>query len=102
MVLKARSTESARRERMFMVEKGLEIPPELLERQKEPRPSDFRVGRVWLLILGTITVFVGLGVLIGLTIQEGFRTGAAGLIPLIIGLGFIAAERLIARYVVRT
>ena len=41
MLLKSRASERAHRERMFMAEKGLEIPKELYNAQ-EKRPSDLR------------------------------------------------------------
>ncbi|MCK4548454.1 MAG: hypothetical protein KAW17_13550 [Candidatus Eisenbacteria sp.] len=101
MVLKSRAKDRQHRERMFLAEKGLEIPPELYGTQEEKKPSDFRAVRALLMILGAITFFVGIGVMVSLTTRNGFYEGVYGMIPLFIGLGFLAAERMIVKYVVK-
>jgi hypothetical protein len=81
---------------MFLAEKGLEIPRELFD-VKEIRRRDFRGGRAWLMILGTICICVGIGVMIMLGVQKGMDEGVAGIIPIFIGAGFLLSERMIAR-----
>jgi hypothetical protein len=100
MVLKSRAREQAQRERIFLAEKGLEIPRELYE-AKEKTVSDFGGVRAWLIVLGVICVFVGISVLIALTIQSGIRDGSNGLIVALIGVGFLVSERLILSLIVR-
>lgn len=102
MILKNQAQERKHRERMFMAEKGMEIPRELYDIPVKPKPNGLRAGRAWLMVLGTITIFIGLGVLITLTLRDGFQEGVNGLIPMFIGIGFLAAERLIAIRVVKT
>ncbi len=100
MLLKSRASERAHRERMFMAEKGLEIPKELYN-GREKGVSDFGGARAWLIILGVLCLFIGISVLIALTIQSGIRDGSNGLIVMLIGVGFLAAERMIMSLVVR-
>jgi UDP-N-acetylmuramyl pentapeptide phosphotransferase/UDP-N-acetylglucosamine-1-phosphate transferase len=100
MLLKSRSSERAHRERMFLVEKGLEVPKELYN-GREKTVSDFGGARAWLIILGVLCVFVGISVLIALSIQTGIRDGINGLIVMLIGVGFLAAERLVLNLIVR-
>ncbi|UCF78223.1 MAG: hypothetical protein JSW03_08970 [Candidatus Eiseniibacteriota bacterium] len=100
MILKSRASDRAHRERMFMVEKGLEIPKELYN-GREKKAGDLGAGRAWLIILGVLCVFTGISVLIALTIQSGIRDGSNGLIVALIGVGFLVSERLIMNLVVR-
>ena len=62
MILKSHARDRQQRERMFFAEKGMEIPKELYEIREPRKPSDFRGGRAWLMILGWICVFVGIAV----------------------------------------
>jgi hypothetical protein len=101
ILAKTWSRERMHRERMFLAEKGLEIPKELYETREPKRPSDFRGGRAWLMILGTILVFVGIGVMIAVGISHGIGTGINGIIPFLIGVGLLVSERLIARSVAK-
>jgi hypothetical protein len=103
MVLKSHARERQHRERMFMAEKGLEIPQELYElpEAKEPKRNGFRAGRAWLMIFGAILIFVGIGVMIALGVQRGMHEGINGIIPLLIGIGFLVSERMIARSVAK-
>ena len=96
MILQSKARDRRQRERMLMAEKGLEIPQELYE-VKEVKRRDFRGGRAWLMILGTICICVGIGVMIMLGVQKGIDEGIAGIIPIFIGAGFLASERMIAR-----
>ncbi|KPJ61493.1 MAG: hypothetical protein AMJ46_02120 [Latescibacteria bacterium DG_63] len=100
MILKSKAGERAHRERMFMAEKGLEIPEELYD-AREKKVSDFGGARAWLIVLGVLCLFIGISVLIALSIQSGIREGSNGLIVALIGVGFLAAERLILRLIVR-
>lgn len=99
MVLKHKAKDRMHRERMFMAEKGLEIPSELYEVHEPKKPSEYRIARAWLLVLGVLTATIGVGVGITLTIQEGFDQGIGGLIAVFVGVGFLVAERMIARLV---
>jgi hypothetical protein len=105
MVLKSRERERAHRERMFLAEKGIEIPKELYdvraETKKEKR-GDFRAARAWLLILGTTMIFVGVGVMIQLGIQDGYEETFNGTVPLGIGIGFLVCQYLLGRLAERT
>jgi hypothetical protein len=99
MILKSRSDARRHKERLAMLEKGMEIPRELYDalERRESKPNGYRSGRAWLMVFGCILVFVGLGV----SAFEAVRGGPAenGIVPLFIGLGFLAAERLIAKVV---
>jgi hypothetical protein len=98
MILKNQAKERQHRERMFMAEKGIEIPRELYEvPPAKPQPNGFKAGRAFLTVFGMLLVFVGIGVLIAISIRDGFDVGINGLIPFFIGIGFLAAERMIAR-----
>lgn len=103
MILRGQSLARQHRERMFLAEKGLEIPRELYEvRNHEKRkPNGFRAGRAWLMVLGTLLIFIGIGVMIALGVREGMDQGVNGVIPLLIGIGFLAGERMIAKVLVR-
>jgi hypothetical protein len=98
MILKNQAREREHRERMFMAEKGIEIPRELYDTPApKPQPNGFRAGRAFLTVFGMLLVFVGVGVLIAISIRDGFNQGINGLIPFFIGVGFLAAERMVAR-----
>lgn len=117
MVLKSRQEERAHRERMFLAEKGLEIPKELYASEPaqmlkelrgsaaggaaERRPSDLRWLRTLLVVFGTLMAFIGLGVIIMLTYQGGTEAGMNGVVPLMIGLGLLAATWLVTLIVSR-
>ncbi|MFH1312221.1 MAG: DUF6249 domain-containing protein [Candidatus Eisenbacteria bacterium] len=96
MILQSKARDRQQRERMFMAEKGLEIPRELYQ-IRETRKRDFRGGRAWLMILGTICICVGIGVMIMLGVKEGMHEGIAGIVPIFIGAGLLLSERMIAK-----
>lgn len=100
MVLKGRQKDRIHRERMFMAEKGLEIPPDLYEPRQAKAVSEYRTGRAWLIVLGVLMISIGLGVMIALTVQEGIEHGIGGLVAMFIGVSFLISERLIAKRVV--
>jgi hypothetical protein len=105
MILRSHAKERQHRERMFMAEKGLDIPKELYDipaPRPEARPNGYRAGRAWLMILGALCIFIGIGVMVSLGVRHGMYEGIQGLIPLMIGIGFLASERLIAKIVVKT
>jgi hypothetical protein len=105
MLLRSHAKERRHRERMFMAEKGIEIPRELYDipEPKPPaRPNGYRAGRAWLMILGALCVFIGIAVIITLTVRQGIHEGIQGLIPLMIGVAFLASERLIAKVIVKS
>ncbi len=104
MILRSHAKERQHRERMFMAEKGLEIPKELYDipaPRREAEPNGYRAGRAWLMILGTLCIFIGIGAIISLGVRHGMHEGIQGLIPFMIGAGFLAAERLIAKIIVK-
>jgi hypothetical protein len=80
----------------------MEIPKELYDVRDPKKPNGFRAGRAWLLILGWICVFVGIGVMISVSVNKGFQDGVFGVIPMLIGAGFLTAERMIATRVARS
>ncbi len=96
-VLRTREKEQLHRERMLMLEKGMEIPSELLEPREEKKPTDFRVARAWLIVLGMIMASIGVGSMIALGVRQGLGAGINGIIPLLIGVGFLIAQRLLPR-----
>jgi hypothetical protein len=105
MVLRSKERERTHRERMFLAEKGLEIPKELYDVEKEAtkeKRGDFRAARAWLLILGTTMVFIGIGVMIQLGVQDGLRSTFNGTVPLLIGVGFLVCQVLLGRLAKRS
>ena len=101
MIMRSHAKERTHRERMFMAEKGLPVPRELYEIPVEKRPSEFRGVRTLLMVFGAILIFVGLGVMFALGVRDGMGEGINGLIPLLIGVGFLVAERMILKWIVR-
>jgi hypothetical protein len=103
MILRGQAMARQHRERMFLAEKGLEIPRELYDSRdaEKRRPNGFRAGRAWLMILGTLLIFIGVGAMISLGVSEGMDDGVKGVIPLLIGVGLLTAERMIAKVLVR-
>ena len=109
MMVKSRQEERAHRERMFLAEKGLEIPKELYGHEAavpcvpvEKKSGELRWLRTLLIVIGTLMVFIGAGVMIMLTNQGDIRDGMNGVVPLMIGLGLLAAERLVKLTVIRS
>jgi hypothetical protein len=96
MILKSREKERLHKERMLLVERGAEIPRELLGFE-EKKPSDYRTTRVVLLITGAFFIVMSIGVVVGIGVQEGFREAAPGVISAAIGAGLLVAERMIGR-----
>jgi hypothetical protein len=103
MILRGQSLARQHRERMFLAEKGLEVPPELYEtRDNGKRKSNgFKSGRAVLMVFGTLLIFIGIGVMIAVGVRQGMGQGINGIIPLLIGAGFLAAERMIAKVLVK-
>jgi hypothetical protein len=101
MILKSHARDRQHRERMFMAEKGLEVPKELYDQPEPEKPNDYRSTRALLMVFGWIIVGVGLSVLIALSVRTGIHEGIYGIIPLFIGLGFLLSERMIARTVAK-
>ena len=104
MVERSKNLERNHRERMFLAEKGLEIPKELYgvqQQKQEARRGDYRTLRVWLIVLGVASIVVGVSVLVGVSIQTGIRDGMGGIFPLFIGIGFLISERAILHRVVK-
>ena len=108
MIVKSRQEERAHRERMFLAEKGLEIPKELYGSHvpsvcvpTEKKRSDLRGLRTLLVVFGTLMVFIGLGVVIMLTYQGDIEDGMNGVVPFMIGLGLLVAAGLVTLMVRR-
>jgi len=103
MVLNSKAKDRKHRERMFLAEKGMAIPPELYEAQKEEsKPDGYRAGRAWLIILGILCIFIGISVMMMLGIRDGgMYRAVGGLVPIFIGAGFLVSERLIARFLAK-
>ena len=103
MILRSRTLDRQHRERMFLAEKGMEIPQQLYENgeRRSHKANGFKAGRAWLLVLGTLLIFIGIGVMIALGVREGMDQGINGVIPMLIGAGFLTAERLIAKALVK-
>jgi hypothetical protein len=53
------------------------------------------------MLLGTLLIFIGIGVMIALGVSEGMDRGVNGIIPMLIGVGFLTAERMIAKVIVK-
>lgn len=97
MILASKAKDRVHRERMFMAEKGIDIPRELYGGAQQKKPRDYRTSRIWLIVLGVLMVVIGVGVMITIGIQEGMDEGVSGVIVIFIGIGFLIAERMIRR-----
>ena len=101
VLVKSKAREHQHRERMFLAEKGLPIPPELYEVSEEKKPSEFRGFRAVLMVLGCVTTLVGISVMIALGVRDGMDEGVNGVIPFLIGIGMLVAERMINILIVK-
>ena len=97
MLLKSQAQERAHRERMFLAEKGMEIPKELYTQPERKRPNGYRAARAWLMVLGVLLIAIGIGVMITITATDGFDDAVGGVIALFIGIAFLISEKLIGR-----
>ena len=98
MWLNGKAKERRHRERMFLAEKGMEIPPELYEAQKEVvKENGYKGGRIWLIILGLLCIFIGLSVMIMLFARGEAHDATGGIVPIGIGIAFLISERIVAR-----
>lgn len=98
MYLNAKAKERRHRERMFLAEKGMDIPAELYEVQKqEVKENGYKGGRIWLIILGLLCIFIGLSVIIMLSLRGEAHDATGGIVPIGIGLAFLLSERIVAR-----
>jgi uncharacterized membrane protein len=102
MVLNSKAKERRHRERMFLAEKGMAIPQELYEVQKqEAKENGYKAGRIWLVILGLLCIFIGISVIIMLSLQGQTHDAFSGIVPICIGLAFLLSERLVVRMVIK-
>jgi len=102
MILNSKSKERRHQERMYLAEKGMDIPMELYEaRKEEVKENGYKGGRIWLIILGLLNVFIGLAVIIMLSLKGETHDAVGGIVPIGIGLAFLLSERIIARMVVK-
>jgi len=102
MILNAQTKERKHRERMYLAEKGMDIPPELYEVQKqEVKENGYKGGRIWLIILGLLNIFIGLSVVIMLSLRGETHDAVGGIVPIGIGLAFLLSERIVARMAVK-
>jgi hypothetical protein len=102
MLMRSRAQERLHRERMFLAEKGLPIPPELYAPRSADN-GDLRKARAWLLVLGVMMIFIGAAAMIsiGITDSEGIRASVRGFVPLAIGIGLLVAERVLVKRIVQ-
>jgi hypothetical protein len=96
MVLRHLRQERMHRERMALIEKGMEIPPELRGVPAQPQ-GGFRGLRAVLIVLGILGICIGVCVGVTITVQQGIHQGIGGIIGIAIGASFLIAERMIAR-----
>jgi len=96
-VLRARERQHLHQERLLLLERGMEIPPQLFEQKEEKKPSDFRAARAWLIVLSMVLISIGVGTIIALGVREGVESAVNGVIPLLIGVGLWVAQRLLPR-----
>jgi short subunit fatty acids transporter len=96
MFFQGQAKERAHRERMFLAEKGMEIPPQLYEKPRK-KSNGYRSARAWLLVLGTTLILIGFSVMIAVGVKDGANECVAGVPPLFIGIAFLISERLISR-----
>jgi hypothetical protein len=98
MILNGRAKERRHRERMYLAEKGMDIPPELYEVQKqEVKENGYKGGRIWLIILGLLCIFIGLSVMIMLFARGEPHDATGGIVPIGIGIAFLISERIVRR-----
>ncbi len=98
MILNSQAKDRRHRERMYLAEKGMDIPPELYEVQKqEVKENGYKGGRIWLIILGLLCIFIGLSVIIMLALRGETHDATGGIVPIGIGLAFLLSERIVAR-----
>jgi flagellar basal body-associated protein FliL len=102
MILNSQAKERKHRERMYLAEKGMDIPTELYEVQKqEVKENGYKGGRIWLIILGLLCIFIGLSVIIMLSLRGETHDAVGGIVPVGIGLAFLLSERIVARMAVK-
>lgn len=98
MLLNGKAKERRHRERMFLAEKGMDIPPELFDVQKqEVKENGYKGGRIWLIILGLLCIFIGISVIVMLSIRGQTYDATGGIVPIGIGVAFLVSERVVAR-----
>jgi hypothetical protein len=98
MWLNGKAKERRHRERMFLAEKGMDIPPELYEVQKqEIKENGYKTGRIWLIIMGLLCIFIGISVVIMLLARGEAYDATGGIVPIGIGAAFLISERIVAR-----
>jgi len=92
--------DRAHKERMALAEKGIEIPPELYPSSSQGK-SDFTTLRVWLLIIGIVLIFMSIGMHIVPGSPLYFVHDNRSIVGFAMGIGFIVAERVIAKVFTR-
>ncbi|MGQ0428851.1 MAG: DUF6249 domain-containing protein [Gammaproteobacteria bacterium] len=75
---KVKRAELRHRERLAAMEKGIELPPEIVDKIDGERPRFLLQGLVWL--------GVGIGIFFALGALAGERVGMLGLIPAAVGV----------------
>ncbi len=93
VIMNGKQEELKHKERLLAMEKGIALP----EMPKEEKRPTYLTLRAW----GLIITFVGLAIIISITISEGFHEGIWGLIPTSVGLGFLVAAVLEERNVAK-
>ncbi|MGQ0384727.1 MAG: DUF6249 domain-containing protein [Gammaproteobacteria bacterium] len=75
---KVKRAELRHKERLAALEKGVELPPEIVDKDEDGRPRFLLQGLVWL--------GVGVGIFFALGALAGERVGMLGLIPAAVGI----------------
>jgi hypothetical protein len=100
LILRYKAKGRQIKERMFLAEKGLPIPPELYD-HKPPKAGDYRATRIWLILLGLLCIFIGFGAGLVATVNEGIGDGIGGLVAILIGVALLITERMIRRHFIQ-
>jgi hypothetical protein len=97
LYFKHRRRELISRERLAMVEKGLELPDALLAESAPLGPSGYLLrGLIWLLTgIGLAVFFVAMGLIEG--DKEDFAMATLALIPAGVGIAYLICYRKIQR-----
>ncbi|RPI08935.1 MAG: hypothetical protein EHM65_09705 [Acidobacteriales bacterium] len=95
MILRSQARERLQKERMLLLEKGLEVPRELyvLEAKPAREPQSVRMG---LRLAGTFFSVVGIFPVMVIALDDGFPEALNGSIFLFFGMALLLCERLLA------
>ena len=96
MIMRGKEKERLHRERMLLLEKGLEVPGRIEDTRGRARhdPQSVREG---LRLSGTFFIIVGLFPVMVIAINKGFPALLYGSSMLFIGIALLVCERVMAR-----